>query len=114
MGRSSLARRWRSLRPLAQAAQRSAKRSGLSAHGFFSTTPARQRAGVLFFGIHPHHRASRCETDLGRLPFLREASFVNVQGIVSIPTNRLERKLGRMPDELLEKIKEALRYALDL
>jgi mRNA interferase MazF len=45
---------------------------------------------------------------------LREASFVNVQGIVSIPTNRLERKLGRMPDELLEKIKEALRYALDL
>jgi hypothetical protein len=28
--------------------------------------------------------------------------------------NRLERKLGRMPDELLEKIKEALRYALDL
>jgi mRNA interferase MazF len=60
------------------------------------------------------NRGSRYEVDLGKLPFLREASFVNVQGIASIPTVRLERKLGQMPPELLEKIKTALRYALDL
>jgi mRNA interferase MazF len=72
------------------------------------------RALVIHVPLTTQNRASRYEVDLGRLPFLREASFVNVQGIASIPTNRLERKLGRMPDELLEKIKEALRYALDL
>jgi len=45
---------------------------------------------------------------------LHEASFVKVQGIASIPTVRLEGRLGQMPPELLQKIKVALRYALDL
>jgi mRNA interferase MazF len=72
------------------------------------------RALVIHVPVTTQNRGSRYEVDLGRLPFLREASFVNVQGIASIPTNRLERKLGRLSDALLEKIKEALRYALDL
>jgi mRNA interferase MazF len=72
------------------------------------------RALVIHVPVTTQNRGSRYEVDLGRLPFLREASFVNVQGIASIPTNRLERKLGRMSDTLMEKIKDALRYALDL
>lgn len=72
------------------------------------------RALIIHVPVTTQNRGSRYEVDLGKLPFLREASFVNVQGIASIPTNRLERKLGRMPPELLEKIKDALRYALDL
>ena len=72
------------------------------------------RALVIHVPVTTQNRGSRYEVDLGRLPFLREASFVNVQGIASIPTSRLERKLGRMPAETFEKIKEALRYALDL
>ena len=72
------------------------------------------RALVIHVPLTTQNRGSRYEVDLGRPPFLREASFVNVQGIASIPTNRLERKLGRMPAETFERIKEALRYALDL
>jgi mRNA interferase MazF len=72
------------------------------------------RALVIHVPMTTQNRGSRYEVDLGRLPFLREASFVNVQGIASIPITRLERKLGRMSDALMEKIKEALRYALDL
>jgi len=72
------------------------------------------RALVIHVPVTTQNRGSRYEVDLGRLPFLREASFVNVQGIASVPTKRLERKLGRMPAEIFEKIKDALRYALDL
>ena len=72
------------------------------------------RALVIHVPMTTQNRGSRYEVDLGKLPFLRESSFVNVQGIASIPTVRLERKLGQMPPELLEKIKTALRYALDL
>ena len=72
------------------------------------------RALVIHVPMTTQKRGSRYEVDLGRLPFLREASFVNVQGIASIPITRLERKLGRMPAETFEKIKEALHYALDL
>lgn len=72
------------------------------------------RALVIHVPMTTQNRGSRYEVDLGKLPFLREASFVNVQGIASVPTARLERKLGQMPPELLEKVKAALRYALDL
>jgi mRNA interferase MazF len=72
------------------------------------------RSLVIQVPMTTQNRGSRYEVDLGKLSFLREASFVNVQGIASIPGVRLERKLGQLPPELLEKIKEALRYALDL
>jgi mRNA interferase MazF len=37
----------------------------------------------------------------------------NVQGIGSIPSVRLQRKIGALPADILDKIKEALRFALD-
>jgi len=39
---------------------------------------------------------------------------VNVQGIGSLVESRLERKLGQLSPELMAKVKEALRFALDL
>lgn len=72
------------------------------------------RVLIIHVPITTQNRGSRYEVDLGKLPFLREASFVNVQGIGSVPSVRLERKLGPLPPELLEQVKSALRYALDL
>ena len=72
------------------------------------------RALIIHAPLTTQGRGSRYEVDLGQLPFLREASCVNVQGIASIPVSRLERKLGKMPPDLMERIKDALRYALDL
>jgi mRNA interferase MazF len=60
------------------------------------------------------NRGSPYEIELGNLRFLRELSVANVQGIGSIPAIRLQRKLGSLPTETLNKIKQALRSALDL
>ena len=45
------------------------------------------------------------------LPFLRETSFANVQGIASMPLTRLERRLGELPFGVLERIRKALAFA---
>jgi len=37
----------------------------------------------------------------------------NVQGLGSLPKARLERKLGKLPDEVMTKITRALAFALD-
>jgi mRNA interferase MazF len=37
-----------------------------------------------------------------------------VQGLGSLPTARLERRLGKLPDEAMSQIKRALAFALDL
>jgi mRNA interferase MazF len=54
------------------------------------------------------------EIELGNMRFLKELSVANVQGIGSIPAVRLQRKLGSLSTDTLNKIKQALRSALDL
>jgi mRNA interferase MazF len=39
---------------------------------------------------------------------------VNVQGLGSIPRVRLERRLGKLPDNIMTQIKRALAFALNL
>jgi mRNA interferase MazF len=60
------------------------------------------------------YRDSLYEVVLPRLRFLDRDSIANVQGMASIPTIRLERKLGRLPDDVMLKIKQAILFALDL
>src|ERR671924_176065 len=75
--------------------------------------PNAPRALVTYFPLKTQNRASRYEVDLGKLRFLREPSVANVQGIGSIPSVRLQRKIGVVPTDILDRIKEALRFALD-
>jgi mRNA interferase MazF len=51
---------------------------------------------------------------LPRLSFLERESVANVQGLGSLPTVRLERKIGRLSAATIEQLKEALAFALDL
>jgi mRNA interferase MazF len=51
---------------------------------------------------------------LPRLPFLNQDSIANVQGLGSIPTVRLERRLGMLTNDVMAQIKRALAFALDL
>jgi mRNA interferase MazF len=51
---------------------------------------------------------------LPRLPFLDRESVANVQGLGSLPTVRLERKIGKLSTEVMERLKGALAFALDL
>jgi mRNA interferase MazF len=68
----------------------------------------------LYVPLTTQRRNSSYEVPLPRLPFLDRESVVNVQGLGSLPTVRLERKIGRLSEAILERLKDALAFALDL
>ncbi len=72
------------------------------------------RALAIYVPLTTQNRGSLYEVMLPRLRFLTQDSVANVQGIGSIPTVRLERKLGKLPDDVMLKIKQAMLFALDL
>ncbi len=76
--------------------------------------PQAPRALVTYVPLTTQNRASRYEIELGKLRFLTEISVANVQGIGSIPAIRLQRRLGSVSTDIMEKIKQAIRFALDL
>jgi len=76
--------------------------------------PDAPRALVLYVPLTTQNRMSRYEVGLPKLPFLDQLSFANVQGLASIPTVRLERRLGRLPPSVMTELKVALLFALDL
>ena len=76
--------------------------------------PDPPRALALYIPITSENRGSRYEVGLPRLPFLRDGSCANIQGLASLPIIRLERQIGSVPDGILTEIKNALRYALEI
>jgi mRNA interferase MazF len=72
------------------------------------------RSLVLYVPLTTQRRDSPYEVPLPRLPFLDRESVANVQGLGSLPTVRLERKIGRLPTGVMQQIKGALAFALDL
>ena len=76
--------------------------------------PDTPRALVLYVPLTTQNRLSRYEVVLPKLSFLNRDSVANVQGLASLPTVRLERKLGALPASVMTELKAALRYALDL
>lgn len=76
--------------------------------------PEAPRALVTYTPLTTQDRRSRYEIELGNLRFLKEMSVANVQGIGSIPMSRLQRRLGSLPTETLDRIKQAVRFTLDL
>ncbi len=73
--------------------------------------PDAPRALTIYVPLTTQNRGSKYEVDLPKLHFLREASVANVQGIASLAVNRLERKLGELPPDVLRRIREALAFA---
>jgi len=76
--------------------------------------PEAPRALIIYVPLTTQHRGSQYEIPVEQLSFLDAASVVNVQGIGSLVEPRLERKLGQLPPELMAKVKEAVRFALEL
>jgi mRNA interferase MazF len=76
--------------------------------------PDPPRALAIYVPLTTQDRGSLYEVVLPRLRFLDRDSIANVQGMASIPTVRLERKLGKLPDEVILKIKQAILFVLDL
>jgi mRNA interferase MazF len=76
--------------------------------------PDPPRSLVLYVPLTTQRRDSPYEVPLPRLPFLDRESVANVQGLGSLPTVRLERKIGKLPNNVMEWLKDALAFALDL
>jgi mRNA interferase MazF len=76
--------------------------------------PDAPRALVLYVPLTTQNRLSRYEVALPHVPFLHQSSFANVQGLASIPTVRLERRLGQLPAAALGDVRTALRFVLEL
>jgi mRNA interferase MazF len=76
--------------------------------------PDPPRSLVLYVPLTTQRRNSPYEVPLPRLPFLDRESVANVQGLGSLPTVRLERKIGRVSVEVMERLKDVLAFALDL
>src|ERR1700733_4155747 len=76
--------------------------------------PNPPRSLVLYVPLTTQRRDSPYEVPLPRLPFLDRESVANVQGLGSLPTVRLERRIGRLSVDVVERLKAALAFALDL
>jgi mRNA interferase MazF len=76
--------------------------------------PDPPRSLVLFVPLTTQNRHSSYEVALPRLGFLDQDSVANVQGLGSLPKVRFERRLGKLPDDVMKSIKRALVLALDL
>ena len=73
--------------------------------------PDAPRALTIYVPLTTQNRGSRYEVELPQLRFLREVSFANVQGIASLPVTRLERRLGDVPPDVIDRIRQALAFA---
>jgi len=76
--------------------------------------PDPPRSLIIYVPLTTQNRNSSYEVELPNLPFLDRTSIANVQGLASLPIVRLERKIGVIPDTVMQDIKKALSYALDL
>ena len=76
--------------------------------------PDPPRALIIYAPLTTQNRASGYEVALPKLRFLDCDSTVNVQGIGSLPTARLGRRLKVLPAACLSEIKRAIFWALEL
>ena len=76
--------------------------------------PDPPRSLVVYVPLTTQYRHSSYEVPLPHLSFLNQDSVANVQGLGSLPQVRLERRLGRLPDDVMKSIRRTLIFALDL
>ena len=60
------------------------------------------------------NRQTQYEVQMPRVPWLKHQSFANVQAIAAYGHHELLERRGRFDQSALEKIKKAIRWALDL
>ena len=76
--------------------------------------PDPPRSLVVYVPLTTQGRGSSYEVEIPRQGFLSAPSVANVQGIGSIPSIRLERKLGVLSNETMAEVRRTLSFALDI
>ena len=72
------------------------------------------RAMISYISLTTQYRESSYEIELPKLRFLDQKSYANVQGLGSIPKIRLERRLGKLSNNVMIEIKITIAFALNL
>ena len=76
--------------------------------------PDAPRALAVCAPVTTANRQSEYEVDIGKPPFLREKSFVNVQGLQAVQHHELIGPIGRLHPAAMDKVRAAMKYAFDL
>jgi mRNA interferase MazF len=76
--------------------------------------PDPPRALFIYVPLTSQSRGSGYEVEIPKLPFLKLEGVANAQGVSSLPMTRLERKLGQLPQDVFDKVKQALAFTLDM
>jgi mRNA interferase MazF len=76
--------------------------------------PNDARALVVVAPLTSQLRNLRGEITLGPIRWLPKLSAVNIQGLASFDPSYLDRKMGRLSDDAMSKVKAALRDLLGL
>jgi mRNA interferase MazF len=76
--------------------------------------PDAPRALSLAVPVTTRNRGSSYEVSLGGIRPFTEESFANVQGLTSLEWSDFSAFGGRIPDALLQHIRSALRFVLEL
>ena len=76
--------------------------------------PDPPRALIIYVPLTTQDRGSPYEVRLPKTRFLEKGSVANVQGIASLPSVRLGRRLGLLSAETMGEIKKAVAWALEL
>ena|SRR6266581_3884411 len=78
--------------------------------------PDPPRALTTYVPITTKDRDSRYEVDLSELRFLDNPtqSVANAHGVTTIPTVRFVRQIGSVPSDLLNRIEQALLFAVGM
>lgn len=76
--------------------------------------PDAPRALALGVPVTTKYRGSAYEVPLGKLPCFREESFANAQGLSALEWVDFQSCGGRLPQPLMEQVRRALRFALEL
>jgi len=72
------------------------------------------RARSVTVPLTSQNRGIQYEVQMPRVPWLKHQSFANVQAVAAYEHHELLERRGRFDQPALEKIKSALRWALDL
>lgn len=76
--------------------------------------PKDARSLVVVVPLTSKLTGQRGEVDIGKPRWLPRHSAVNVQGFASIDHNALQRKLGKLPSDQFNAVKQAIRDLLEL
>ena len=76
--------------------------------------PQAPRALSVTVPLTTQNRGTPYEVQMPRVPWLKHQSFANVQAIAAYEHHELLQRRGRFETPALEKIKQAIRWALEL